>query len=471
MRTPLDRRKRNVALLVAGCFFMENLDVTIVTTVAPRIGASLHVAPASTGLVITAYLLTLAVLIPLSGWMTARYGARPVFLSAIAIFTLASVGCAASTSLGELVAMRVLQGVGGAMMVPVGRLTVISSAQKSELIRVISYVSWPGLVAPVIAPLVGGLITTYASWRWMFLINAPLGVIAFAVAWRLIRSLDGFGEPPPLDRLGVVLTGFGLAGLTWAAHLVAQPHTHWAQLAIVAVAAAIALVASLWHLRRAPAPLINLRTLRIPTFGSAVRGSGAFWLVIGAAPFLLPLLFETVFGWGAVKAGAVVLFLFVGNIAIKPATTPLLNRFGFRPVLIAATIGLLATMIAFAFLGAGTPVAVIALVALASGALRSTSLTCYVTIAYADVGPELMRDANTLYATTQQLAAGLGVAVATIALHLGDVIFGTGHTAPFTFAFLVLAVVAVAPAAGALRLSPNAGDALRSPRRTAATAR
>jgi EmrB/QacA subfamily drug resistance transporter len=461
-RAPLDRGQRNVALLVAGCFFMENLDVTIVTTAAPKIGHSLHVPSVSTGLIITAYLLTLAVLIPLSGWLTARYGARPVFLCAIAIFTLASIGCAASTSLGELVGMRVLQGAGGAMMVPVGRFTVIARAAKSDLIRIISYVSWPGLVAPVIAPLAGGLITTYASWRWLFLINAPLGAIAFIVAWRLIGSLEADGEPPPLDRVGVVLTGAGLAGLTWAAHLVSEPRTPWAQFALLTGASTVALAASIRHLRRTPAPLINLRTLRIPTFRAASLGSGVFWVAIGAAPFLLPLLFQTVFNWDAVKSGAVVLFLFVGNIAIKPATTPLLNRFGFRRVLIVATAGLVLTMLVFAFLTAGTPVVVIAAVALASGAFRSTSLTCYITIAFADVGSELMRDANTFYATNQQLASGTGVAIAAVALRIGGVLSGhASGTTPFTVAFLALAVIALVPAVGAVRLHPSAGDALR----------
>jgi EmrB/QacA subfamily drug resistance transporter len=464
-RPPLDRHQRNVALLVAGCFFMENLDITIVTTAAPSIGASLHVSPVSTGLVITSYLLTLAALIPLSGWLTARYGARPVFLCAIVIFTLASVGCAASTSLGELVVMRVIQGVGGAMMVPVGRFTVLARAAKSDLVRVISYVSWPGLVAPVIAPLAGGLITTYASWRWIFLINAPLGVIAFAVAWRLIHSLEDHGAPAPLDRLGVLLTGAGLAGLIYAAHLVTEPAPPWGQFAAIGATSTLALATAIRHLRRADHPLINLRTLRIPTFAAASRGSAIFWLAIGAVPFLLPLLFQTVFGWSPVKSGAVVLFVFVGNIAIKPATTPLLNRFGFRHVLIVATAGLASTLVASAFLTAGTPVVVIAAVALIGGALRSTGLTCYITIAFADVGRDLMRDANTFYATIQQFASGAGIAIAAVALRVGGVLGGpSSEHAPFTFAFLVMALIALVPALGALRLHPSAGDGLLDPR-------
>jgi len=183
----IEPRLRNICLLVAGCFFMEYFDATIVTTAAPKIGAALHIRPAAVGLVITSYLVTLAVLIPLSGWLAQRYGARPVYLTAIAIFTAASIACAASTSLGMLIAFRVLQGAGGAMMVPVGRYLVLTSIEKSQLIRVMAFLAWPGLAAPVIAPLAGGLITTYANWHWLFLINAPLGPIAFFAAWRLIR--------------------------------------------------------------------------------------------------------------------------------------------------------------------------------------------------------------------------------------------------------------------------------------------
>ena len=202
-------RHRNIALLVAGCYFLEMLDGTIVATASPQLGRALHAPATEVGLVITAYLLTLAVLIPLSGWLTRRYGNRVVFLTAIALFTLASVGCAASVNLGMLVGMRVVQGAGAAMMVPVGRTMVLSPAAKEDILRLTSYVVWPGLLAPVIAPLAGGLIVTYFNWHWMFLINVPLGVIAFAFAWRLVtgqHAAAAAGPPPPLDWAGMALT-------------------------------------------------------------------------------------------------------------------------------------------------------------------------------------------------------------------------------------------------------------------------
>ncbi|HEY1625029.1 MAG TPA: MFS transporter [Streptosporangiaceae bacterium] len=459
-------RQRNIALLVAGCFFMENLDGTIVTTAAPRIGADLHVPSSAVGLVITVYLMTLAVLIPLSGWMTARFGTRKVFLAAIVIFTTASALCAASNSLGELVAMRVLQGAGGAMMVPVGRLAVLGKAAKQDIMRLVAYIVWPGLVAPVIAPLAGGLITTYTSWRWLFLINVPLGVIALLAAIRLVPS-SATTQPPRLDVIGVILTCAGLAGLTWCAHLLSTPAVSWTPVAITGIASIVLLAATVRHLLRAENPLVDLRTLRIPSLRAAVGGGSLFWIVVGAAPFLLPLLFQNIFGWSPVKSGAVVLFIFVGNIGIKPATTFLMNRFGFRAVLTAATAGAAATMLAAACFTAATPLLLIVLVTLLSGVARSVGLSAYTTLSFSEVPPEEMPHANTLSATSQQLCSGLGVAVAAVALRAGlpAARLFTGHPGAgdaYTVAFVVLALIALAATAGALRLHPEAGDAVRS---------
>ena len=459
----IDARHRNTALLVAGCFFMEMLDGTIVTTASPQIGRALGAPPAQIGLVVTAYLLTLATAIPLSGWLTRRLGNRVIFLTAIALFTLASVGCAASVNLGMLVGMRVLQGAGGAMMVPVGRTMVISRAAKEDLLRVTSYVVWPGLLAPVIAPLAGGLITTYASWHWMFLINVPLGVIAFCAAWRLVTDGPAAdGARPPLDWAGVVLTCLGLGGLTYGAHLVSLPAAPAALTATFLAGSVALLAAAVRHLRRTPYPLLNLRTLAVPTFRVTQTGYIAYWLVCGAMPFLLPLLFQTQFGWSPVKSGAVTAFVFVGNVGIKPATTPLINRFGFRPVLLAATVATTVVVALLGFTTAATPIPVIAALTLISGATRSTGFTVYSTVGLADMPPDLMRDANTLAATSMQLGAGLAIAIATVALRIGG-LAGAGRPA-FTVAFCLLALIAAAAAAESLRMDRTAGDAARRSR-------
>lgn len=450
---------------------MEMLDGTIVTTSSPQIGRSLHAPAGETGLLVTAYLLTVAVLIPLSGWLSRRVGNRPVFLAAIAVFTVASLGCAASVSLGELVAMRVLQGVGGSMMVPVGRIMVISRAEKKDLLRVTSYVVWPGLLAPVIAPLAGGLLTTYASWHWIFLINLPLGVIAFGAAWRLVTESGERAAPRPLDWAGVVLTCVGLGGLTYTAHLVSLASPPDVQTSVFAVASAGALAGAIWHLRRAPYPLLNLQTLRVHTFRVSQSGGSLYWLVVGAAPFLLPLLWQTKFGWSPVKSGAVAAFIFVGNVGIKPATTPLINRFGFRTLLVSSTLVMAAVMAALGFTTAATPLPVFALLTLVSGVTRSAALTVYNTIGFADMPARLMRDANTLLATTSQLAAGLAVAFATVALRVGRLFPGAAAgTRAYTVAFCLLAVISLIAAGEALRLRPEAGDAARTGRPARAAA-
>jgi hypothetical protein len=388
-----------------------------------------------------------------------------VFLTAVVVFTGASAACAASQDLAQLVACRVLQGAGGAMMVPVGRLLVLSRTGKADLIRVIAWITWPGLVAPVAAPLVGGLLTTYASWRWMFLVNLPLGVVAFVAAWRLVR-VGASGSPQPLDRAGVLLTCSGVAALAWTGHLLSEPASPWAPSAGWGVLALVLLGAAVRHLLRTRFPLLDLRTLEVPTLRASLVGVSLFWLVVGAAPFLMPLLFQEVFGWSPVQSGAVVLFIFVGNLAIKPATTPLLRRFGFRTVLLTATTGVAVTMAAAGALTAATPVVVTAGVALLSGVARSVGFTAYNVVGLSDIPPERLRDANTLTAATQQLFGALGIAAATVALRaggpLGRLLPGAATDASaYTVAFVLLAGVALLATAAATRLHPHAGASVR----------
>jgi len=463
----MDRRQRSIALLVAGTFFMENLDGTIVATAAPSMARSLGVSSVDIAVTITAYLLTLAVLIPLSGWLTQRWGVRTIFLSAIAVFTVASLLCAVSTNLLELTGFRILQGVGGAMMVPVGRLAVLRGTAKSDVIRAIALLTWPALAAPVVAPLLGGLFTTYLTWHWIFLVNVPLGVAAFAVAFRLIPS--GRQEKPPgLDWNGLVLTCGAVGSLVIFADVLAGVRVHWAPTAGLAGAASVLAALAIRHLLRTEHPLLTLRILRVATFRMPHAGGSAFRMAVNAVPFLLPLMFQDAFGWSPVKSGAIVLFVFVGNLAIKPATTPLLMRFGFRTVLLTATAGAAVSMVLNGLLRASTPIAVICLVMVFGGIARSVGFTAYNTIAFADVGPQELHDANTLSSTMQQIAAGFGVAVGAVALRAGGPVAHltqvTDPAGPYRIAFFLLALLAVIPVAEAVRTDRSAGDVLRAGR-------
>ncbi|MGC9220750.1 MAG: MFS transporter [Solirubrobacteraceae bacterium] len=456
---------RNLALLAAGTLFIEMMDGTIVTTSAPKIAHALGVSVGSIGLVITAYLITQAVLIPLSGWVTARIGGRRTFIGAIIVFMLGSAGCAASATLPELVAMRVLQGVGGAMMVPVGRTLVFSRANPANLLRVTAMLVWPGLVAPVLAPLIGGVITTDANWHWLFLVNLPLGVIAVAVGLRVVHP-PPFDDPGRLDLTGVLLTCTGLAGLTLAADLLAGAKVRWALALALGIPATLLLTLAWRHLRGVRNPLVSLSLLRIPTFRTVLTGTALYTTVTNASPFLAPLMFEQVFHWGAIKAGSVVLFIFVGNIAVKPATTYLYSRFGFRRMLLAATLTMAAGLVLVGLTSSASPLLLIGVLMILIGVARSVGATGQMTVIYADVPAPEMRHASTLQATVQQLAAGTGVAASAIALRLGRPLGwmlagGPSLHTDYSIAFVIIACVALLASLNVLRLAPGVGDALR----------
>ena len=450
-------------LLVAATAFMEILDGTILSNAAPAIARSFSVASSDISLTITSYLITLAVLIPISGWLCERWGTRTVYVSAIAVFTAASAACAASSNLTELVALRVVQGAGAAMMVPVGRLVVLRGTARGAIVRAVAFLTWPALAAPIIAPLLSGWIVSAASWRWIFVVNVPLGLLAVLTALRLVPQIRS-ARRPPLDW-----TGFALCTLSSSAVVVAADalgHAH-VDVVVVAVALAVTLTSgyrAVRHLLAVRRPLLDLRLLEIPTFRAAHTGGSLLRMTINAVPFLLPLLFQDGLRWTPVKAGALVLWLFVGNLAIKPTTTGLLRRFGFRRVLTGSCLCLAATMFAIAVLGRTTPLVVIVVVLVVSGAARSVGLTALNTVTFADVDEHQMTSANTLSATVSQLALGLGVALGALALRLGaltgsDVPAG-GATPAFRVAFLILAVLTIAAAADALRLDRRAGQAL-----------
>jgi EmrB/QacA subfamily drug resistance transporter len=456
--------ERGLTLLVAGTFFMEMLDGTILSTAAPTIARSFGVSSDAVGVAITAYLLTVAVLIPLTGWLTDRFGVRRVFLTAIAIFTIASGLCAVSVSLPELAALRVLQGIGGAMMVPVGRLTVLRVTDKSELVRAVGWLTWPALAAPVVAPFIGGLLTTYATWQWIFLINLPLGAVAFVVALRVVPRAAPVGAPP-LDSAGFALSFIGIASLVVLGSVLSTPSSGSTAIVVSAVLGVGATTLAIVRMLRTRHPLLDLTTFRLESFRVAHAGGGIFRLTISAVPFVVPLFFQDALGWSPLEAGSVLLVLFVGNLGVKPFTTAMLRRWGFRTVVIVATLGAVASLVLTAFVGRSTPVALIVVLMLFSGVTRSIGFTAYNTLAFADVPADRMTPANTLSSAVQQVAAGLGVAVGAIALRAGLSIAGSqGVVTAYRIAFAILAALTVVAVVEAVALSRDAGEQIRPAR-------
>ena len=455
---------RGLALLVAGCSFMEFVDATAVAPAAPHIAADLGVAAVDVNVVITAYVLTLAVLIPVSGWLATRFGARRIFLGGVAVFTLASVGCAAAVGLTGLTATRLLQGIGGAMMVPVGRLLVLRSTPKAGLVKAIAYLTWPALIAPVVAPALGGALSTYTSWRWIFLINLPLGLTGLVLGRRLVPGVRA-ERPEPLDRSGFVLTAFGVAALVIGMEALGRPVVDTSTAVVALALAALGLTLAVLRLLRARHPLLDLRILRIATYRVTAAGGSAFRAVITAIPFLLALFLQLGLGWTAAQAGLMVIALFVGNVAIKPATTPLMRRFGIRTVMLAAIITSAACLVGMALLTAATPLPLLVALLVASGVFRSVGFTTYNSVAFADVDAARMTHASTLNSTLQELGAGIGIAVAALFVRLGEPLgsavgLGPGTDQPFRVAFILLALVLLVPLVEALLLDRTAGDAV-----------
>lgn len=452
------------ALLVAGAFFMEFLDGTVIATALPDMARSFGVQAVDLNIGISAYLITLAVLIPASGWTADRFGARKVFTLALAIFTLASVLCGLATSVDQFVAMRVLQGMGGALMVPVGRLAVLRTTPKHLLIAAIATLTWPALVAPIIGPPLGGFITSYANWRWIFFINVPLGLIAIVLALRIIPDIYEESRRP-FDTPGFIATSVAMVSLVCAMEMMgAQQVNTGITLALLAVGV-VTMIYALRHFRRAEWPMIRLDALQVPTFRVTMYGGSLFRASISAVPFLLPLLFQVGFGMDAFHSGLLVLAVFVGNLTIKPATTPLIRGLGFKKLLlINGALNVLA-LLACAFLTPQTPVWVIMLVLYLGGVFRSIQFTAISTLAFADVPSPQMSYANTLFSTATQLAVGLGITLGAIGIRIGELcsemlgieaLPGIG----FRLAFVAIALVCLLGMFDTLRLVKDAGSAV-----------
>lgn len=452
------------ALLVAGAFFMEFLDGTVIATALPDMAKSFGVQAVDLNIGISAYLITLAVLIPASGWIADRFGARKVFTLALAIFTLASVLCGLATSVDQFVAMRVLQGMGGALMVPVGRLAVLRTTPKHLLITAIATLTWPALVAPIIGPPLGGFITSYASWRWIFFINVPLGLIAIALALRIIPDICEETRRP-FDTPGFIATSVAMVSLVYAMEMMGAEQVNTTVTLALLATGVVTMIYALRHFRRAEWPMIRLDALQVPTFRVTMFGGSLFRASISAVPFLLPLLFQVGFGMDAFHSGLLVLAVFVGNLTIKPATTPLLRGLGFKKLLlINGALNVLA-LLACAFLTPQTPVWVIMLILYLGGVFRSIQFTAISTLAFADVPSPQMSYANTLFSTATQLAVGLGITLSAIGIRVGELFSGWlgMESLPgisFRLAFVAIALVCLLGMVDTLRLVKDAGSAV-----------
>jgi EmrB/QacA subfamily drug resistance transporter len=457
---PRDRRPVAIALLVAGAFFMENLDGTVIATAMPQMARSFGASPVDLNIGMTAYLLALAVFIPMSGWLADRFGARPVFASAIGLFTASSVLCGLSNGLWAFTAARILQGLGGAMMVPVGRLVVLRTTAKEDLLRSIAYITWPGLAAPILGPPVGGFITTYASWRWIFLLNVPLGFLGVVLALWLIPSSRS-SQKRPFDWIGFMLTSAACVTLMSGLDLIGRHQINWLTTGLLLVCSLAIAAFAVSHVRRHPHPLIDLSSLRVPTFAVTIWGGSLFRIAIGATPFLLPLMFQTGFGMNAFTSGLLVLAVFAGNLLMKPATTPVLRRFGFRTVLIANGLLAAVTILACALFTSSTPKAIIVAVLFAGGLFRSMQFTSLNTLGFADIHRSHLSDASTLSSMVQQMTIGMGIAVGAIVLRLAGALHSTNANLlaadDFRIAFLLVGVIALVSVIDSFSLPSNAG--------------
>ncbi len=455
-----------VPLVVATALFMENTDSTVIATALPAIAQSLGEDPIALKLALTSYLVSLAVFIPVSGWAADRYGARTVFRAALCVFMAGSLACAASSSLAAFVGARFLQGIGGAMMVPVGRLVILRSVPKSELVGALAYLTIPALIGPVIGPPLGGFITTYFDWRWIFFINIPIGIAGVVLASLFFENLRE-SERPPLDVTGFLLSGAGLA-LLMLGFASTGRHLLPAWLSWGAMILGASLVAAyLRHAPRTAHPVIRLDLLRTATFRASVVGGGLFRIGTGAIPFLLPLLLQIGFGLDALRSGLITFAAAAGALLVKLVGPAILRRYGFRRVMVTNALLASAFLAVNGLFTAETSHWVIIGALLFGGCVRSLQFTCVNAIAYADLDGREMSAATSLASVVQQLSLSLGVTVGALALEASA--HGHGRTqveaADFAPAFFTVALISGAAFFVFRTLRPDAGAEVSGQRR------
>ena len=449
------------AFIIATALFMENMDGTVISTSLPAIALDLHQDPIVLKLALTSYMLTLAVFIPASGWVADRFGARTVFCSAIVVFTIGSILCGASSSLSTLIAARVFQGLGGAMMVPVGRLVLLRSIAKSDLVSAMAYLTVPALLGPVAGPPLGGFITTYFHWRWIFWINVPIGVLGVLLSLRFIHNLREEAVPR-FDFKGFVLSGVGLLSLISGLSMIGRGIApYWVVAAMIAIGV-LSLAAYIRHAHGKPDAILDLKLLRIPTFFAGAVGGFIFRIGIGAMPFLLPLLLQVGFGLTPFASGSLTFATAAGALMMKFTASTALRWFGFRQTLVVNC------LISGAFLGAcalfrpSTPHWLLLLILLTGGFFRSLQFTALNAISYADVDSPQMSRATSFASVSQQMSGAVGVAVAAICVEAIQLGFGDSElmSRDLSLAFVLVAIVSSLSVFIFAGLKPDAGAAV-----------
>jgi len=439
------KNQRLIPLIVATALFMENMDSTVIATSLPAIAADIGTSPLTLKLAITSYLLSLAVFIPASGWTADRFGARVVFAIAVAVFMAGSIGCALSSSVTDFVIARIVQGMGGAMMTPVGRLVLLRSVDKSALVNAMAWVTVPALIGPVIGPPLGGFITTYFSWHWIFLINIPIGFVGIVMALRYIDPIRGETNER-FDLYGLVLAGVGLAGIAFGLSVAGLNLLPWPIVAALVAIGSISMTLYVRHARRMDSPVLDFALLRLPTMRASIIGGFMFRLGIGALPFLLPLLMQVGFGLSPFQSGLVTFASAVGAMGMKTLASRIIRTFGFRNMMTVNAVISSFFLAACALFTVTTPLLLIMIVLVVGGFFRSLEFTAINTVAYAEVEQAQMSRATTLVSVNQQLAVSAGVAVGAFSVettlwlrHLPEL-----NATAFAPAFIVVSVISAA---------------------------
>ena len=403
-------KQRVIPLIVATALFMENMDSTVIATSLPAIAADIGTSPLTLKLAITSYLLSLAVFIPASGWTADRFGARMVFALAVGVFMVGSIGCALSSSVTNFVFARILQGMGGAMMTPVGRLVLLRTIDKSALVNAMTWVTVPALIGPVVGPPLGGFITTYLSWHWIFLINIPIGLLGIFMAMKFIDPIKSI-DPERFDLYGLVLAGIGLGGIAFGLSVAGLNLLPWTVVAALVGVGSVSMTLYVIHARRTGSPVLDFTLLRLPTMRAAILGGFLFRLGIGALPFLLPLLMQVGFGLSPFQSGLVTFSSAVGAMGMKTLAARIIRTFGFRNMMTVNAVVSAFFLAACALFTVTTPLLLIFIILVVGGFFRSLQFTAINTVAYAEVEPAQMSRATTLVSVNQQLALSAGVAV------------------------------------------------------------